>query len=38
VLVASLPKTASHLPLIGLIGLLSLGAGFSLLGISKLKA
>ena len=38
VLVASLPKTASHLPLIGLIGLLALGAGFSLFGISKLSA
>jgi hypothetical protein len=38
VLAASLPKTASHLPLIGLVGLLSLGAGFGLLGISKLNA
>jgi hypothetical protein len=38
VLVASLPKTASHLPLIGLIGLLALGAGFGLLGFSKLSA
>jgi len=38
VLVASLPKTASRLPLIGLLGLLSLFAGFGLLGISKLKA
>ena len=36
--VAVLPKTASHLPLIGLVGLLSLGAGFGLLGISKLRA
>jgi hypothetical protein len=35
---ASLPKTASYLPLIGLIGLLSLGSGFVLLGISKLHA
>jgi hypothetical protein len=35
---ASLPKTASHLPLIGLFGLLSLCAGFGLLGIIKLNA
>ncbi len=38
VLVASLPKTASHLPLIGLIGFLALCAGFTLFGISKLSA
>jgi hypothetical protein len=38
VLAASLPKTASHLPLIGMLGLLSLCAGFGLLGISKLNA
>jgi hypothetical protein len=31
----SLPKTASLLPLLGLIGLLSLGAGFALLGLPK---
>jgi hypothetical protein len=31
----SLPKTASPLPLLGLIGLLSLGAGFALLGFPK---
>jgi hypothetical protein len=37
VLAASLPKTASYLPLIGLAGLLSLGAGLGLLGISKLN-
>jgi hypothetical protein len=35
--VATLPKTASHLPLIGLLGLLSLCAGFSLLGLKKLN-
>jgi hypothetical protein len=34
--VASLPKTASHLPLIGLAGLLMLGGGFLLIGFSKL--
>ena len=33
---ASLPKTASDLPLIGLAGLLMLGGGFTLLGLSKL--
>jgi hypothetical protein len=38
VVVAALPKTASQLPLIGLLGLLSLGAGFGLLGISKINA
>lgn len=32
---ASLPKTASNLSLTGLLGLLSLGAGFVLLGFSK---
>jgi hypothetical protein len=32
---AALPKTASQLPLIGLIGLLSLGAGFALWIVSK---
>jgi LPXTG-motif cell wall-anchored protein len=32
---APLPKTASPLPLIGLIGLLSLGAGLALALISK---
>jgi hypothetical protein len=37
-LVASLPQTASYLPLIGLLGLLSLGGGFVLLGFSKLSA
>lgn len=36
--VASLPKTASHLPLIGLAGLLMLGGGFALFGLSKLHA
>jgi LPXTG-motif cell wall-anchored protein len=36
--VASLPKTASDLPLIGLAGLLMLGSGFFLFGVSKLKA
>jgi hypothetical protein len=30
-----LPQTASLLPLWGLIGLLSLGAGLALMGISK---
>jgi len=30
-----LPKTASLMPLVGLIGLLSLGAGFALLGFPK---
>jgi LPXTG-motif cell wall-anchored protein len=30
-----LPQTASQLPLLGLIGLLSLGAGLALMGISK---
>jgi hypothetical protein len=34
----SLPKTASPLPLVGLIGLLSLGAGFALSVISKRAA
>ena len=33
--VASLPRTASYLPLIGLVGLLSLCAGFGLLSVSK---
>jgi hypothetical protein len=33
-----LPKTGSDLPLIGLTGLLALGAGFGLLTFSKLKA
>jgi hypothetical protein len=33
-----LPQTASPLPLLGLIGLLSLGAGFALLVISKRSA
>ncbi|MGA2609363.1 MAG: hypothetical protein ABSH01_18120 [Terriglobia bacterium] len=32
---ATLPKTASPLPLVGLIGLLSLGAGFALWAFSK---
>jgi hypothetical protein len=36
--VASLPKTASDLPLIGLAGLLMLGGGFALFGISKLTS
>jgi hypothetical protein len=31
----TLPQTASPLPLVGLIGLLSLGAGFTLWGFSK---
>ena len=35
---SSLPKTAGYLPLIGLAGLLALGAGLGLLGISKLNA
>ena len=34
----SLPQTASQLPLLGLIGLLSLGAGLALMGISKRTA
>ena len=34
----SLPKTASDLPLIGLAGLLMLGGGFALFGLSKPKA
>jgi hypothetical protein len=34
----SLPQTGSHLPLIGLLGLLTLGAGFGLLGLSKMTA
>jgi len=34
--VASLPKTASNLPLIGLAGLLMLGGGLVLTGFSKL--
>lgn len=38
VLVASLPKTASHLPLIGLLGLLTLGSGFLLTGLLKRTA
>jgi hypothetical protein len=38
VLAASLPKTASYLPLIGLIGLVSLGSGLVLLCFSKLHA
>jgi hypothetical protein len=38
VLVASLPKTASYLPLIGLGGILALGCGFVLLGFSKRTA
>jgi hypothetical protein len=33
--VASLPKTASYLPLIGLLGFLALGVGFVLTGLSK---
>jgi hypothetical protein len=33
----NLPKTASDLPLIGLVGLLMLGGGFALFGISKLN-
>jgi hypothetical protein len=35
---ATLPKTASPLPLVGLIGLLSLGAGLTLWGFSKRAA
>jgi len=35
---SSLPQTASQLPLIWLVGLLCLGAGFGLLGLKKLKA
>ncbi len=35
---AVLPKTASYLPLIGLVGLISLGVGFGLLSVSKLNA
>jgi len=35
---AALPKTASPLPLVGLIGLLSLGAGLALWGFSKRAA
>jgi hypothetical protein len=38
VLVASLPKTASYLPLIGFAGLLMLGAGFVMTGLSKRSA
>ncbi len=34
---ASLPKTASPLPLLALMGLLSLGVGFALLALPKLK-
>jgi len=34
----TLPKTASDLPLIGLAGLLMLGGGFTLFGLSKAKA
>jgi hypothetical protein len=37
-LVASLPKTASDLPLIGLLGLLMLFAGFAVSGLLKRKA
>jgi len=36
--VAPLPKTASDLPLIGLAGLLMLGCGFALFGVSKLNS
>ena len=35
---AALPKTASNLPFVGLAGLLMLGGGFVLLGLSKLRA
>jgi len=35
---AVLPQTASQLPLLGLIGLLSLGAGFALWSLSKRTA
>jgi len=38
VLTASLPKTASYLPLVGLLGLLSLCVGFGLLSVSKPNA
>lgn len=34
----TLPKTASYLPLIGLVGLFSLAGGFALFGLSKLNA
>jgi len=34
----SLPQTASDLSLIGLAGLLAIGAGFGLLGLSKMRA
>jgi hypothetical protein len=34
---AALPQTASYLPLIGLLGMLSLGGGFVLLAFSKLS-
>jgi len=34
----SLPQTSSDLPFIGLAGLLAIGAGFGLLGLSKVKA
>jgi hypothetical protein len=37
-LVASLPKTASYLPLIGLVGLFTLIGGFALLGLVKFSA
>jgi hypothetical protein len=36
--VASLPRTASYLPLIGLVGLLTLGCGFLLSGLLKRTA
>jgi len=35
---ASLPHTASTLPLVALIGVLSLGAGLTLWGLSKRTA
>ena len=38
VMMASLPKTASNLPLIGLVGLLMLASGFALTGLLKFKA
>jgi len=38
VLVASLPKTASYLPLIGLVGLLALAGGLAFSGLLKRKA
>jgi hypothetical protein len=38
VLVAALPKTASYLPLIGLLGLLTLGGGFVVSGLLKHSA